>query len=185
MAGLGIYLMGCALLVAAGVLKALRPADTARAVAGALHRPPSRAWVHTVRALAAGEAALGVAGIVVPSVPVAVAVAVSFAAFAGFVVYARATGGALSTCGCFGSPDTPPTALHAALNALVAAGAVAVATAGPDGSLAGVLGRQYLDGVPLVAASAVAAWLAFLVMAPLARLHALRQMRPYVPGGRP
>jgi hypothetical protein len=184
MAAFGIYLMGCALLVAAGAVKAIRPADTARAIAGALGRPGTRRWVYAVRSVAAGEAVVGIVGIVSPDVPVAVIVSVSYAAFTVFVLYARASGGVLSTCGCFGSPDTPPTVLHGALDALVSAGALLVAVDWSGGGVTSVLGHQYLDGVPLVVASAIAAWLAFLVMSPLARLQALRQTQPYLPSHR-
>ncbi len=183
MAAFGIYLMGCALLAAAGAAKSIRPGDTARAIAGALPSTPPMAWPHVVRWFAAGEAILGVIGIVHPTVPFAAAVAASYACFSAFVLYARARGGPLATCGCFGTPDTPPTVLHAGINLLVAAGAVWVAAAATSGSITSVLSGQYLDGVPLAVTSGIAAWLAFLVMSPLARLHAIRRAEPYLPGG--
>jgi hypothetical protein len=189
MAVFGIYLMGCALLVAAGAIKAARPADTARAVAAALGHPSTRPWVYAVRMVAAGEAVVGIVGLVAPGVIVAIIVSASFVAFTVFVLYARSTGGVLSTCGCFGSPDTPPTVLHAALDALVGVAALLVAIDWPGGGVTSVLGHQYHDGIPLLAASATAAWLAFLVMSPLARLQALRRTQPYLPNppdrGRP
>jgi hypothetical protein len=185
MATLGIYLMGAALLVVAGVLKTVAPADTARAFAAALPRTRPRMWPPLVRSLAAAEAALGAVAIVWPGRVPATLVAVSYLAFTAWVLWARAHGGVLSTCGCFGTPDTPPTALHAAINALVAAGAIGVVISAPSGTIASVLSGQYLDGVPLVAASLLSGWLAYLVMAPLARLGALRAAQPYIPGGRP
>jgi hypothetical protein len=182
MAAFGVYLMGCALLVVAGIAKAARPGDTARALAGAFGGPPHRLWSHGVRGFAAAEAVVGIVAIVAPGLVVAVVVGASFAAFTAFVLYARGTGGVLSTCGCFGSPDTPPTVLHAVLDAGLSVAALLVAIQWPGGSVVHVLGRQYLDGVPLVVASALGAWLAFLVMSPLARLQALRRMQPYIPG---
>jgi hypothetical protein len=185
MATFGIYLMGAALLVVAGTLKALRPYDTARAVAAALPATPARMWPPAVRALAVVEAALGVVAIALPGRPVALAVAVSYLGFALWVLWARAQGGSLSSCGCFGTPEVPPTVLHAVLNAVAAGGAVGVAVAAPSGSVLTDLSRQYFDGVPLVAASALAAWLVYLVMSPLARLGALRATSPSSPGARP
>jgi hypothetical protein len=181
MAAFGVYLVGCALLVVAGAGKAARPGDTARAIAGAFGGPPARLWISAVRGLAAAEAVVGILGIVAPGPVIGLVVGVSFAAFTAFVLYARATGGALSTCGCFGSPDTPPTVLHAVLDAGVSVAALLVAAEWPGGSVGHFLGHQYGHGIPLVVASAIAAWLAFLVMAPLARLGALRYMQPYIP----
>jgi hypothetical protein len=183
MALLGIYLMGCVLLAAAGAAKAARPADTARALAMSVSRPPTRRWVHAVRILAGAEAVIGVVGIVRPDPVVAGVVAASYLAFTAFVLFAMAKGGALSTCGCFGSPDTPPTISHAAINFLVAVASVVVAATVADGWLGTVARHQYLRGVPLFVAVLVAAWLAFLVMSPLARLQALRRMEPYLPNG--
>jgi hypothetical protein len=188
---LGLYLVGCALLLAAGVAKAVRPADTARAVVALLsggsglsrepgvgRRPHLRRWVSTVRLLAAGEAALGVLGLAFPHRATASAVAVSYLAFTCFVLVARATGGSLATCGCFGSPDTPPTVTHAVVTLALAVASVGVALAAPTGTVASVLGSQVAHGIPLVALSAVAAVLAWAVLSPLARLAALRAVSP-------
>lgn len=184
MAGLGIYLVGAGLLVVAGALKLVRPADTARALAASLPAIPPGVWRPLVRGLAFTEAAVGAVALAAPGRVVAAAMAASYLGFAVWVLWARARGGSLSTCGCFGTPDTPPTITHAAVNIVVAAGAVAVAVASPTGSITDLLGGQYLDGVPLAAASILAAWSAYLVMGPLARLGAQRAMQPWVPVGR-
>jgi hypothetical protein len=186
MAMLGIYLVACGLLTLAGVAKAVRPADTARALvelaggtsATPLVTLPRLVWV--VRVAAASEAGLGLAGLIYPHRGLAVPVAGSYAAFALFVLYARAKGGALATCGCFGSPDTPPTVVHAVIDAVLAAGAVGVCLAAPAGTVAGLLRTQSYDGVPLVVASGLTGVLAFAVMSPLARLVALRHLDPAV-----
>jgi hypothetical protein len=175
---LGIYLMGAGLLVLGGVLKAVRPAGTARALAEAFPASRVRRWRPAVRTLAGAEAALGAAAIARPDRLLAAAVAVSYLGFTLVVLWTRARGGVLSTCGCFGTPDTPPTVAHAVVNLVVVGGALGVAVAGPSGSLLTVLSGQYLGGVPLVAASALAGVLAYLVMAPLARLTAVRADRP-------
>jgi hypothetical protein len=139
MALLGIYLVAAGLLALAGVAKALRPADTARALVilaagGRAARAvtlPRLVWV--VRVAAAAEGALGIVGLAYPHAVVAALVAASYVAFAAFVLYARAQGGALATCGCFGSPDTPPTVLHAVIDACLAAGAIGLCVAAPAG----------------------------------------------------
>ncbi len=174
MPALGLYVAAAVLLVVAGVAKAVRPADTARALRAGLRWWPRRLGAASVRAAAIGEAAVGAAALAWPARLLAGAVALSFASFTVFVAVARARGGSLATCGCFGRPDTPPTADHLAVDAAAAAAAASVAAAGPSGSIVAVLARQWMHGWPLLAAAAVAAWLAYLVLVPLTRLAALR-----------
>lgn len=109
-----------ALLVVAGAQKARDPQPLVRA-GRSVGLPVPRA---AVRCAALAELAVGLAALVDGSRPSAVAVAVSYAAFTGFVLLARARGGVLASCGCFGRADTPPTVLHA-----VVTGALAVAAA--------------------------------------------------------
>jgi hypothetical protein len=184
---IGLYLAGCALLVVAGAAKAVRPGDTARALATSV--PLSvRALGGLVRGGAAVEAVLGAVALMFPRPLSASAVALSFAVFAVFVAWARVRGGAIASCGCFGTPDTPATALHVVVNVVLCLSAVGVAvgvaagTGGgpaaraPTGSIASILSHQPLHGVPLVLASAAAAWLTFLAITGLARLQAARQL---------
>lgn len=183
MALVGIYLVAVGLLVVAGAAKSARPGDTARALAelsrrGGRRGVPMRLLRPGVRLLAGLEGALGVAALVVPDRTLAALVAASYLVFAGFVLYARARGGVLATCGCFGSPDTPPTVLHALVDLGLCAGGVGVAVAGFSGTIGAVLADQPYDGVPLVVASALTAGLAFAVLSPLARLTALRHFDP-------
>jgi hypothetical protein len=177
MAALGIYLVGAGLLVLGGVLKAVHPTDTARAMAEVLPGSLVRTWRPAVRMLAVVEAALGAAAVARPDRVLAVAMAVSYLGFAAVVLWTRGRGGVLATCGCFGTPDTPPTVGHAAINLVIAGGAGSVAASAPSGSILTILSGQYLGGGPLVAASAVAGVLVYIVMAPLARLTALRADR--------
>jgi hypothetical protein len=127
-----------------------------------------------VRLLAGAEAALGALGLVLPQRWVVASVAVSYLAFTCFVLVARAAGGSLATCGCFGSPDTPPTVIHAVVTLSLAGASAAVALAAPTGTVVSVLDSQSAHGIPLVAASAVVGLLAWAVLSPLARLTALR-----------
>ena len=125
----GLYLAGCALLVVAGAAKAARPTDTARALGQAVSSIRLSRMALVVRVAAALECALGAAGILLPWPPIAAAVALSYLAFAGFVFVAYRRGGPLATCGCFGTPDTPPSIIHIVINVGLAASAVVVATA--------------------------------------------------------
>jgi hypothetical protein len=172
---IGLYLIACALLVVAGVAKLVRPDDTARALAGFVPVPLARVR-GLVRVGATAEAGLGLVALAVPRTVSATLVAASYGAFALFIAYARAKGGAIASCGCFGTPDTPATVLHAVVNLGLAGAAVAVAVAAPTGSVLSILAAQPLHGVPLALVSAIGAWLASLVLSVLARLQAARQL---------
>ncbi|MGH9297636.1 MAG: hypothetical protein ACRDZP_06615, partial [Acidimicrobiales bacterium] len=113
-----------------------------------------------------------------PGTVTASLVGASYVAFCSVVLAARRKGGVLATCGCFGTPDTPPTLTHAALNLGIAAASVFVAAtaasslAGSSTSVLQLLRLEHspLAGVPLLAAAAVSAWLLLLGMSSLARL---------------
>ena len=112
---IGLYLIAAGLLVVAGTAKAAQPDDTARAVAGLLPSPPSlRLLRYVVRVGALAEAALGAVALMFPRPATAALVAASYLCFFGVVAYHR--GGPLATCGCFGTPDTPPTIVHVVIN---------------------------------------------------------------------
>ncbi len=172
---IGPYLIACTLLVVAGVAKAARPGDTSRALTGLV--PVSQARMATVvRVGAVLEAALGAVALVAPRPATALAVAVSYGSFAVVVGYLRHRGGALASCGCFGTPDTPATALHVVINTGLAVAAGAVALSRPSGTIVSVLAAQPLHGLPLAAASALGAWLCFLAVTALAELQAVRRL---------
>jgi hypothetical protein len=173
---LGPYLIACALLAVAGLMKAVRPADTARALHGVLGGIGLRPATIAVRAGACVEGALGIVALVIPWPVPACAVAVSYLAFAVFVLEARRRGGSLASCGCFGTADTPPTLAHVVVDVGLAASALVVAASGLTGTLGAVLASQPLHGVPLALLSALGAWLTFLVLSPLARLQATRRL---------
>lgn len=131
----GPFLAISVLLVLAGSMKIYRPKFTV----GALRAAHIPAGPTLVRGLGAVEVVVGSGAVVSGSPPWAVAVAVFYAGFAGFVVFALRSGTAISSCGCFGSPDTPPTVGHVALNsaATVVASTVALAPIGPWVGLSG------------------------------------------------
>jgi hypothetical protein len=179
---IGVFFIACGLLVLGGVAKAVRPDDTARALVLLLPGRISRVLSFTltrrvIRIGALMEAALGACALVFPRPITAALVALSYTVFLFTVVYARRRGGPLSTCGCFGRPDTPPTALHVVLNVIFVATAVSVAVRPPQfTALTSLLENQPWDGAPLLLASGVGVWLAYLALSPLASLEAVRRL---------
>ncbi len=159
------------LLAIAGVAKAARPLPTVRAMRS-LSLPSRLSSAALVRCLGVGEALLAVTALVVAGPVPAALVALSYAAFAAFVTYARARGGSVSSCGCFGKPDTPPTAAHIVVNVLAAVIALGAA-AWPARSPLGELARSPGAGVPLAALILVTAVLAYLALAEWPRLVAV------------
>jgi hypothetical protein len=178
---IGMFFVASGLLVLAGVAKAVRPDDTARALillAGRNPRIPSLSLTrHAVRIGALLEAALGMCALLFPRPVTAALVAVSYTLFGFITAYARTHGGALSTCGCFGRPDTPSTGLHVALNVVFVATAVTLALQPPHyTTLVSLLEYQPWGGVPLLLVSAVGVWFAYLALSPLAALEAARRL---------
>ena len=175
---IGLYLIAAGLLCVAGVAKAARPDDTARAVAALVPgTPPLRLVRWIVRLGALAEAALGAVAVLFPRPLIAALVALSYLAFFGFVAYARRRGGPLATCGCFGRPDTPPTALHLLFDMVFAVAAFVVATGGRGGdTLRSQLAHQPGAGFPLLFVSAVGLWLAALALSSLAALTAAQRL---------
>ena len=177
---IGVYLVGCVLLACAGASKALRPDNTARALAPLV---PERLRAHirfgqmrTIISVAAVlEVGLGVTAAVLPRPLLAGFVAASYFGFAAVVAFARSRGGALASCGCFGTPDTPATVLHVVVDLTLATAASVVAVSAPGGAtFLSVLGHQPLHGAPLVLLAGVGAWLTYLTLSMLAALQAAR-----------
>jgi Methylamine utilisation protein MauE len=103
------YAAAAVLLAVAGVPKVRDPGNLVRAVRS-VGMPFGR---QGVRAFAAAEVGIAVAALVVPGRPAALLLAAVYAGFTAFVVLALRRGGVLSSCGCFGRADTPPTRAHA------------------------------------------------------------------------
>jgi hypothetical protein len=180
----GPYLMACATLVVAGVAKARRPSDTARALVALRPGLSPRGAALGVRVASVAEAVLGVLAVAEPRPPLAATVALSYAAFAGFVVFARRRGGVLASCGCFGTADTLATRLHVVLDLAMAVAACAVALSAPPGTVITVLGHQPLAGAPLVVLSSAGTALLLGAMTSLPRLGAVRASVLGSPAGR-
>ena len=165
----GPFIVTAALLGAGGALKVHRPAPTARALRE-MGLPASPALV---RVGAAAEVAVAAGALVDGSRPFAALVAASYLGFTAFVLAALRRGVPLSSCGCFGVTDTPPTGVHVGLNlaAAAVAGVVAVGWAG-GGGLAEIAA---LDGSILrgtfVVLTAAATWFAYVALTLLPRLR--------------
>jgi hypothetical protein len=163
----GAYLAAVSLLAAGGAAKMRRPSGTARA----LSQLGLSIGEWPVRAGAAGEVA--VAGwVVLLGGPVpAACVAASYLGFAGFVTAAVVRQTPLSSCGCFGEPDAPPTVTHAVLNAGAGVAAIAAAV-GYHPSLAVALRTQPAAGIPFVLLTGISAYLGYVAMVVLPRTAA-------------
>lgn len=157
------FLSAIVILGAAGMAKFWRPDYTARALqatgARFAGRRPGRSLV---RALAAGEVAIAAGAIGVPGRLTGGLVAAAYGGFALFVLLALRQGWSLSTCGCFGRPDSRPSYLHAGLDMGGAAVGAWWAFAVPD-DMWSRLGRQPWDGAPLILVAVVIAGLAYQI----------------------
>lgn len=162
----GPYLAAAALLVVAGAAKVRDPLPLVRALRATGLRAPAP----LVRAGAAVELLLGLAAVLTGSRIAAVGVALSYAAFTGFVLLALRRGGVLASCGCFGKADTPPTATHVAVTGALALVATAVAVS-PLGRVDALLAASPAAGLPLLLVTAAVAATCYLVLALLPLLH--------------
>jgi hypothetical protein len=153
-------LAACALLVLAGIGKVRRPATTVGAVKSVGFRVSATA----VRLLGLGELVVGGTAVAVGGPVLTALVGLGYLGFTGFLVLALRRGGALSSCGCLGRPDTPPTVTHAAVTA--ALGLTALGSAATGGLHPADWALAPTD-VVLAAFTALATWLAWLVFAVL------------------
>lgn len=159
----------CLLLAAAGVAKLVEPHSLSRALR-ALALPGA---VGLVRAFAAGETLLAATALVGGTRWLWVTVAASYAAFTGFAGFVRRRGGALAPCGCFGSPGTPATRLHVAINAGYAMACALAANADRPPSLRSVGIAAFV--VVTVVASLIA-YLSYVALAVLPRVRAAARL---------
>jgi hypothetical protein len=160
-------LVACVLLALGGAPKIVRgtPAVGALRTIGLRVRPAA------VRVFGAAEAVLGLACAAVGTRPLAALVALSYLGFTGFLVAALRAGGAVSSCGCVGREDTPPTRSHVAVTATLAATAIAAVANRSDG-LAGV--SWSLTAVVALVFAVMAAVFCWLALTALPRLATLR-----------
>jgi hypothetical protein len=155
----GPVLVLTALVALAGAFKIRRPAPTA----GALRAMGLPGRPALVRLLGGGELALGLAALLTAARPLLALVAAAYLAFAAFVAAALMSGSPVQSCGCFGQPDTPPSAVHLVAN-LVAAATLLVAAAGDMPHPSDVIADQPWHGVPFLMLVAISIELAYLVL---------------------
>jgi hypothetical protein len=152
-------------VLVAGGAKALRPADTARALRQ-LGWPGSPLLVRTLGVV---EMVLGAVAAISGNRLAAALLTLSYLGFSAFVATALRRGGAVSSCGCFGRPDTPPTVSHLLVVSAGAFVSAAVAVR-PGAGLTAVSGAR---GMLVVLLAGIVGWLAILSMTLLPRLRAV------------
>ena len=155
----GPFLIVSVILGLGGVAKLASPIPARRAVRAVGVEAP----LFAVRLLGATEIGLAVAAILKGGTLLPIAVGMAYIAFAAFVVLLLRTSAGTS-CGCFGSASTPPSALHVIIN--LASAGVAFGATGVDG-LRTTLDDQAGAGLPLVALVVVGAYALFLVLTAL------------------
>ena len=166
-AAVGPLLVGAVILVVAGAAKLFRPRETALALR--LSGVPASSSAVRLGALVE----IGVAtGAMFTGAPVlCIAVGLSYVAFAAFVGVALVRGLPLSSCGCLGEPDAPPTGVHVGLDLVLAAGAFWAAVNGLGSPLGSLLHRPVL-GAGLAIGVGVVSWLSILALTTLGQLGA-------------
>jgi hypothetical protein len=158
----GPVAVACALLGLAGVAKVLRPVPTA----GALRALRLPGPLNGVRLLGLVEVALGLAAVGTGSRVLVGLVGLAYLCFAAFVVAATRAGTDIQSCGCFGTVDTPPSAVHVVVNLVLAAAALAAAATGLP-TLADLLATQQWGGLPFLLLVVVTVYLGFVLLAVL------------------
>lgn len=152
--------------VVAGFAKTIRPSATATALAAI--RVPSA--LRVARAMGVAEIIIGVAALATGHWFAWALIAVAYAGFTMFVLWALQAESNVGSCGCFGADDTPPTPGHAAFNA--AATAIALLAATDPVRMADFGGSTY-ELIGLIVVVAIGTTLAVLALTSLPRVLAL------------
>ena len=153
------FFLATSLLLLSGVLKLVRPRATAQALLDA-GLPGSRA---VARGLGAGECAAAAFAAAAPARGGALALALVYFAFAGFVGSVLRTHPTAASCGCAGSKAVPPSLLHLGLDVVAAAaGLTYLAKHGP--SVGVWFARFGWGSVPVLAGLVLAGWLVIVVV---------------------
>ncbi|HUR23357.1 MAG TPA: MauE/DoxX family redox-associated membrane protein [Acidimicrobiales bacterium] len=158
------------LLAIGGASKVMRPANTSHALRG-LGLPAAPVGV---RLLAIAEIGVAVGALAWGGRYAWMLVGGAYLGFAGFVVLAMSRGGAVSSCGCFGAPDTPPTLVHVLVTVSASALAFATAAGHPPGPLLGALADMPLLGLPFLLVTGCCVWFAYAAVAVLPKTARLR-----------
>ncbi|CAN5860742.1 hypothetical protein BH23ACT5_BH23ACT5_01660 [soil metagenome] len=154
------FFIAAVLLIVSGGLKLIDPAPTRGALQAA--GLPAGRWASP--ALGFVEILAGTTGLIIGGWAAGL-VFVVYAGFAGFVVYALWRQLPISSCGCFGKPDTPPTRIHVAFNLLSAVAAAGVVLTGQ--APVDILLGQPLWGLPYLGHVALGVTVVYLLLAEL------------------
>ena len=164
----GPAIASAVLLAIGGTSKVRRPASTVHALRAL--RLPAAPFV--VRLLAVAELGIAVGALAAGGRLAWALVGAAYLGFAGFVVFAMARGGAVSSCGCFGAPDTPPTTTHVLLTISASALAFATAFGHPLGPLLDAMRGMPLMGLPFLLLTGCCVWFAYAAVAVLPKTAA-------------
>ena len=115
------------LLVLTGIAKVVSPADTARAIRAIGLRVPDQ----TGRVLGLLEVSVGLGAILSGRAAVFLVQGVIYGAFLGWVIVAKVKSVPLESCGCLGTPDTPPYWGHIAVDVIATISSFGLALSGP------------------------------------------------------
>ena len=158
------------LLAVGGTSKVLRPANASNALRG-LRLPAAPLGV---RLLAVAETGVAVGALAHGGRYAWLLVAAAYLGFACFVALAMARGGPVSSCGCFGAADTPPTLVHVLVTIAASALALATGVGHPTGPLLDALVDMPLGGLPFLFATGCCVWFAHAAVALLPRTARLK-----------
>jgi hypothetical protein len=131
-----------------------------------------------VYTLAVAEIGTGAISLLAGGAVAGWAMVVLYGGFGWFVAFALHRRIPISSCGCFGKVDTPPSVVHLFLNASGLAGGVWAALS-HSSSLISVLGDQPVAGLPYLAFVAAGTYAAYLLLTALPVL-----LRPHLAGSR-
>ncbi len=155
-----------ALLVATGLVKLVKPSDTARAIR-AMGLPVHN---NAARLLGLAEITVGVSVLATHSPLAYIAQGVMYLAFLAWIIAAKLRSVPIASCGCLGTPDTPPYWGHIVVNV------VALATSfGAGLETAVVAGNPGATGPLSFVVSLLGAALAWIVIGEGARLAGVRK----------
>lgn len=166
----GPFLAISLLLAVAGIMKVYRPVYTT----GALRAAGVPVGDGLVRMLGVAEVVVGVGAVITGATQWAIGVGLFYLGFTVFVLVALRSGAPIASCGCFGSPDTPPGVGHVAVD--VGATLVALATTfSPPGPWVGMIGAGAATVVPFLLFSGATVFLLYAIV------NVLPQSRPRSP----
>lgn len=155
----GPFLAISLLLAVAGMMKVYRPEFTT----GALRAAGIPANHALVRLLGTAELGAGIGAVVAGTALWAGGVGLFYLGFTVFVLIALRSGAPISSCGCFGSADTPPSVGHVVLD--VSATLVALVTAlDPPGPWVGMTEAGLSTIVPFLLFSGATVYLLYAIV---------------------